>query len=203
VRLYSVPVSTNVERVTLALAHKGLAVEHVEVPDDDRSEIVRVSGQELVPVLDADGEVVADSAVILEWLEERFPEPPLYPLEPARRAEVGIFVDWFNQVWKRAPNVAAAELESAGAPDQELVDRSTVELHSSLDVFEALLDGRDFLFGEFSVADCVAFPFLKFGLLWEADDPYLFHAILRDHLRPDGHPRVAAWIRRVDEHPRA
>ena len=203
VRLYSVPISTNVERVTLALAHKGLSVEHVEVPYDDRSEIVRLSGQELVPVLDADGEIVADSTVILEWLEERFPEPALFPRQPARRAEVMVFVDWFNRLWKRGPNVIATELES-GAPDQEAVARHAVELRGSLDVFEALLDGRDHLFGdELSVADCVAFPFLKFGLLWTEDDPYVFHAILRDNLRPDGHPRVAAWIRRVDERPRA
>jgi glutathione S-transferase len=201
-RLYSVPISTNVERVALALAHKGLAVEHVEVPDDDRAEIVRVSGQELVPVLVADGEVVSDSTAILEWLEERFPDPPLYPREPARRAETRLFVDWFNRVWKRPPNLIEAELERDD-PNQELVARSVAELRASLDVFEALLDGRDHLLGEFSVADCAAFPFLKFGLLWTEDDPYLFHALLRDNLRPDAHPRVAAWIRRVDERPRA
>ena len=201
-RLYSVPISTNVERVALALAHKGLAVEHVEVPYDDRAEILRVSGQELVPVLVADGEVVSDSTVILEWLEVRFPDPPLYPREPARRAETRLFVDWFNRVWKRPPNLIEAELERDD-PDQELVARSVAELRASLDVFEALLDGRDHLLGEFSVADCAAFPFLKFGLLWTEDDPYLFHALLRDNLRPDAHPRVAAWIRRVVERPRA
>ena len=202
-RLYSVPISTNVERVALALAHKGLAVEHVEVPYDDRSEIVRLSGQELVPVLVRGDEVVCDSTVILEWLEDHYPEPPLFPREPSRRAEVMVFVDWFNRVWKRAPNLITTELES-GAPDEEVVARHVVELRDSLDVFEALLDGRAHLFGdEFSVADCVAFPFLRFGLLWTEDDPYVFHAVLRDQLRPDGHPRVAAWIRRVDERPRA
>ena len=201
-RLYSVPISTNVERVTLALAHKGLAVEHVEVPYDDRSEILRVSGQELVPVLVADAAVVSDSTVILEWLEERFPEPPLYPREPARRAETRVFVDWFNHVWKRPPNLLTAELER-DEPDPDRVARFGAELRGSLDRFEALLDGRDHLLGEFSVADCAAFPFLKFGLLWTEDDPYLFHAVLRDYLGPDAHPRVTAWIRRVDERPRA
>jgi glutathione S-transferase len=203
VRLYSVPISTNVERVTLALAHKGLAVEHVEVPYDDRSEILRVSGQELVPVLVADGKVFSDSTAILAWLEARYPEPPLFPLEPARRAEAMVFVDWFNRVWKRAPNLIADELEG-GSPDEELVAREGLELRASLAVFEALLDGRDHLLGpEFSVGDCVAFPFLKFGLLWTEDDPYVFHAVLRDNLRPGSHPRIAAWIRRVDERPRA
>jgi glutathione S-transferase len=202
VRLYSVPVSTNVERVTLALAYKGLTVEHVEVPFDDRSEILRVSGQELVPVLVADGEVVCDSTAILEWLEERFPEPPLFPREPARRAEARVFLDWFNRVWKRPPNLLTAEVEQ-DEPDAERIERFGSELHGSLDRFEALLDGRDFLLGELSVADCAAFPFLKFGLLWAEDDPHLFHAVLRDHLRPDGHPRVAAWIGRMDALPRA
>jgi glutathione S-transferase len=141
--------------------------------------------------------------LILEWLEDRFPEPPLFPGEPARRAEVMVFVDWFNRIWKQAPNLIATELEG-DEPDQELVARQVVELRGSLDVFEALLDGRDYLLGgELSVADCVAFPFLKFGLLWTEDDPYVFHAVLRDHLRPDHHPLLAAWIRRVDERPRA
>ena len=50
-RLYRFPFSTNVERVALALAHKGLEVESVWVNPADRREVVRISGQELVPVL--------------------------------------------------------------------------------------------------------------------------------------------------------
>ena len=82
---YRIPFSTNVERVALALAHKGVEVEWVEVDPADRSPVVEVSGQELVPVL-VDGDLVLhDSPRILEHLEERFPEPPLFPREPARR----------------------------------------------------------------------------------------------------------------------
>jgi glutathione S-transferase len=67
-----------------------------------------------------------------------------------------------------------------------------------------LLTGRDYLFGEFSVADCAAFPFLKYGLIWDEQDDQLFHRILIDHLRLNGsYPRLEAWIRRVDERPRA
>ena len=81
-RLYRFPFSTNVERVALALAHKGLEVESVWVDPADRSEVVRISGQELVPVLVDGDRVVADSTAILEHLEERFPERPLYPADP-------------------------------------------------------------------------------------------------------------------------
>ena len=42
--------------------------------------------------------------MILEHLERRFPDPPLYPADPARREEMRVFIDWFNRVWKGPPN---------------------------------------------------------------------------------------------------
>ncbi|MBA3476458.1 MAG: glutathione S-transferase N-terminal domain-containing protein, partial [Actinobacteria bacterium] len=96
--LYRFPFSTNVERVALALAHKRLEVESVWVDPADRGEVMLISGQELVPVLVDGDTVVADSTAILEHLEERFPERPLYPADPARRIELRLFIDWFNQV---------------------------------------------------------------------------------------------------------
>ena len=195
-RVYRIPFSTNVERVALALAHKGLAVEWMDVDPRDRGPVREVSGQDLVPVLVDDGRVVSDSPAILRYLEEQQPEPRLYPRDPARRAEVEVFVDWFNRVWKIAPNA----LESGG-PDEEL----SRELRDSRDVFEALLDGRDYLFGdELTVADLVAFPFLKYGLHWDPADDEPFHRILADHLRLDGaYPQLEAWVRRIDALPRA
>jgi glutathione S-transferase len=203
IRLYGIPYSTNVERVSLALAHKRLDVEYVEIDPDDRAAVGELSGQDRVPVLVEDDRVIADSTAILEYLEERYPDPPLYPTDEARRAEVRVFVDWFNRVWKRWPNDIEAELVD-GKPNPETVARLAAELTGSRDLFEALLTGRAYLFGEFSVADCVAFPFLKYGLIWHEDDDHLFHRILTDHLRLEGtHPRLEAWIRRVDERPRA
>ena len=51
------------------------------------------------------------------------------------------------------------------------------EIVASRDVFEALLTGREYLFGEFGAADCVAFPFLRFARYQEENDPYVFHQI--------------------------
>src|SRR5581483_9627383 len=68
-RLYAIPYSTNVERVALALGHKGLAAEVVMCDPSDRSPIREASGQDLVPVLDDGGFVVADSTRIIEHLE--------------------------------------------------------------------------------------------------------------------------------------
>src|SRR5688572_25829892 len=110
-RLYRAPFSTNVERVTLALAHKGLEVESVVISYSDRSPVLEVSGQPLVPVLVDGDEVIPDSVRILRHLEERWPDPPLFPRDPARRAELDVFLEWFNEVWKLAPNGIEEELE--------------------------------------------------------------------------------------------
>jgi glutathione S-transferase len=201
-RVYRIPFSTNVERVSLALAHKGIEVQWADIDPRDRSEVERVSGQPLVPVLVDDGRVVVDSTVILRHLEDLRPEPRLFPPEPARRAEVDVFLDWFNRVWKRPPNEIEAE-RSEAAPDEARIAALGQELTGSLDLFEALLDDRDYLFGEFSAADCAAFPFLKYALIHDDEDDEPFHEILREFLPlADTHPRLEAWIRRVDARPR-
>src|SRR3954454_8097343 len=104
-RLHEIPFSTNVERVQLALAHKGLEVEHVVHDAGDRSSIEALSGQTLVPVLELhSGEAIVDSTAIVHRLELDHPEAPLWPRDPAHAAGVDVFAGWFNRVWKVAPN---------------------------------------------------------------------------------------------------
>jgi glutathione S-transferase len=208
-RLYRIPFSTNVERVALALGHKQLGnnaieVEWVDVDPDDRSEVERVSGQELVPVLVHCDRVLSDSPLILEYLEETFPERPLFPADPARRAELWTFVDWFNRIWKRPPNLIVDE-ESKPAPDLERIAELEQRIANALPLFESLLHGRDFLFGdELSAADVIAFPFLKYATLWTDGDEDRFHEVLRETQQLGGrYPRLEGWIRRIDALPRA
>ena len=196
-RLYRIPFSTNVARVEIALGLKGVAFEPVDVDPADRSPIREASGQDLVPVVELDGEVLHDSPAILRWIERRWPDPPLWPPDPARRAETDMFVDWFNLVWKHAPNAIDAELGS-GRPDNERVARLAGELHASLERFDALLDGRDFLLGDaLSAADVAAWPFLAYARGAPPGDEERFHLILVEHLQP-APARVLAWIERVD-----
>src|SRR3954447_20481790 len=129
-RVYRIPFSTNVERVALALGHKGVAVEWVDVDPADRSAVREVSGQGLVPVLQTDeNEMVVDSMRIVAWLESRRPDPPLWPAAPARRAEVDVFIEWFTRVWKVPPNAIEAEL-SRPRPDQAKIDGWADELRA-------------------------------------------------------------------------
>jgi glutathione S-transferase len=205
ITLYRAPLSTNVERVALALAFKHVIdVESVVIGYDDRTLVEQVSGQPLVPVLVDDDVVVPDSMRIIRHLEERFPDPPLYPSDPGRLAEMLVFIDWFNRVWKVPPNAIEAELGHA-QPDAAVIERLSRELADALDLFEQLLADRPFLFGDsFSAADCAAFPFLKFAWGLPEGDDQLFHRVLAEH-QPLGstHLRLAEWIARIDDYPRA
>ncbi|HYN52707.1 MAG TPA: glutathione S-transferase family protein [Thermoleophilaceae bacterium] len=196
-RVYRIPFSTNVERVALALGHKGMAVEWVDVDPADRTPIREVSGQQLVPVIEDGDLVLTDSTRILHHLEELQPEPPLFPGDPARAAEVEIFLDWFNRAWKREPNLIADE-----AGDAEATVRWGDRMQRRLELFERLLHGRDYLFGEFGAADCAAWPFLRYAVQIEPDDDEAFHRVLYERLDVSGHPQLSEWIKRVAQRPK-
>jgi glutathione S-transferase len=199
--LYRARFSTNVERVALTLALKGLEAESVWITYDDRSVVEEVSGQPLVPVLDYHGEILVESMDIVRFLDERHPEPPLYPADPE---EVLAFVDWFNRTWKGPPNEMEAELGKP-EPDEARVAELERSMIDHLDRFERMLERAGYLCGDsLTAADIAAFPFLKFATLHDPDDDELFHLILRDRQR-DGRarPRLADWITRIDALPRA
>jgi glutathione S-transferase len=203
IRLYRAPWSTNVERVTLALGHKGLEAEPVWIDYSDRSPVEDVSGQPLVPVVDFDGEVVFDSPRIIARLEELYPDPPLYPADRARRAELDVFVEWFQHVWKRPPNEIERILGLPETDTHQIAELSKL-MDEWLDFFESLLHDRNHLFGDdFSAADCIAYPFLKYAAARDPEDDELFHRILDDHQSVKGRPRLAAWIERISGRPGA
>jgi glutathione S-transferase len=190
--------------VALAAGHKGVEIDWIDVDPSDRSPVEAVSGQSLVPVLVDGDEVVSDSPTILAWLEERYPEPPLVPRDPAARAEVQIFCDWFNRVWKRYPNELEGQLVDPTPDPSTSVEQESANMRTAVAVFEALLASRDYLFGTFGLADVTAFPFLKYASLGlPADDDDLFHRILVEHQPLDPDSPLHAWVRRVDAHPRS
>ena len=203
IRLFRARWSTNCERVSFALGHKGLEAESVLIEYSDRGPVIEASGQGLVPVLEDGGEVIADSQRILRRLEERHPEPRLYPAGRGEAARVDVFCEWFDRVWKAAPNRLEELLEEGGADPKLLAaDAATMKRH--LDRFEDLLDDRPFLAGsEPGAADFVAIPFLKYAAGRDPADDELFHRILDEHQSVAGRPNLAAWIERVRALPRA
>jgi glutathione S-transferase len=205
IRLYRAEWSTNCERVGLALAHKGLETESVLITYEDRSAVEAVSGQGLVPVIEAGGEVVADSTRIIRWLEERHPEPALFPADPEARREVDEFIVWFNAEWKAISGKLEDELERPDA-DPEVVERLGATLQAYLARFDGLVEGdRDWFFTDGpGAADFIAYPFLKYAAHRDPADTELYHVLLDDHQTLGAeHAALGAWIDRVGGLPRA
>jgi maleylpyruvate isomerase len=192
-RLHAIPHSTNVHRVQIALALKGLDVELVEHPVDDRSAIRALSGQDLVPVLETDdGQILTDSMPIVAWIDTRWPEPHrLYPEDETARREIQAFIDFFNFVWKVPPNAI-----DAAPKDDPRIAGWRAQLIAWQQGFAALLHDRPFLFGDhLTAADVCAYPFLRFAHTSDPTDDDLFHGILIDTL--PAHPTLSTWVNRM------
>ena len=85
-------------RVRIALAEKGIEYETVEIDLRDRPPwIYELNPSGKVPVLD-DGFVLPESEVIVEYLEDRYPEPALLPDDPRGRAEARLLVHRFDEL---------------------------------------------------------------------------------------------------------
>src|SRR5262249_21930341 len=86
-------------RVRILLAEKGLEYETVVVDLDDRPAwIFDKNPLGKVPVLEEDAFVLSESVVINEYVEERYPAPPLWPADPAERAAARLLVEGFDQL---------------------------------------------------------------------------------------------------------
>jgi glutathione S-transferase len=118
-------------RVRIALAEKDVEYETVEIDLSDRPAwIYEKNATGRVPVLEEDGWVLPESAVIMEYLEERYPEPPLLPTDAADRAFARVWLfrhsDFTNPYYalRRGEEGAAAAFETElGKLDAELRTR--------------------------------------------------------------------------------
>ncbi len=211
-RVFRIPFSTNVDRVAMAAAYKQLDVEWVDVDPDDRAPVRELSGQDLVPIAvdPLDGTVIADSPRILEWIEQRWATPSLWPADPGLAALADVFCRRFNDVWKGPPNRIADLLgpvdfdyERLSAADRKAVDDDAGRMRIWLGRFEERLDGRDHLGDDaFGICDVTAYPFLRYGR--DAPDPAdrdPLHRVLHEQGGFDAtsHPRLTAWCARVAE----
>jgi len=91
-KLYSAARSSASFRVRIALNLKGLPYDYAPVDlvhgDQFKASFRGLNPAELVPVLDHDGAVLTQSLAIIEYLDEKYPQPPLLPHEPLDRAYV-------------------------------------------------------------------------------------------------------------------
>jgi len=98
IRLHQFEISPFCDKVRRALNWKRIPYEIVEVPlSKSFTSVRRVNPAGKLPTLEHDGRFVADSTDILEYLERHFPEPPLFPKDPALRAQCHVLEDWADE----------------------------------------------------------------------------------------------------------
>lgn len=98
ITLYDAPRCPYCARVRIVLAEKGVEYETVEIDLADRPEwLYEKNPLGKVPVLEEDDFVLPESDVIMEYLEERYPEPALMPADPADRALVRLYIERFDE----------------------------------------------------------------------------------------------------------
>jgi glutathione S-transferase len=190
-KLYSGPLSLFTAKVRIALAEKQLPYERVEVGwslaqryEPHHPDVVALNPKRQVPVL-VDGDVVVyDSTVVLEYLEDRYPDPPLYPRDAIARArcrqlEAAADEIWFPAIWDLIESVFYAAASGPGDPAR--VESARTALALRYDALDKELAGREFLCGAFSVADIATFIMVNAAATLGAP-PGEAHARVRDWL---------------------
>jgi RNA polymerase-associated protein len=159
-------------RVRIVLGEKGLAWETVTVDLDDRPAwIYEKNPLGRVPVLEEDGLVLPESAVIMAYLDERYPEPALLPADAAERALARLLVERFDRL-----SVPYYRLRRGD-------EGARAELESRLAELDSILEERQYLTGR------------AYGL---ADIAYLPWVIRTDHA---AFASLSAWVERLAERP--
>lgn len=134
-QLISFDICPYVERSRIVLEHKGLPYDIRFIDLSDKPEwFLRISPRGKVPVLEVDGEAIFESAVINEFLEDRFPDPPMLPADPLARARDRAWIVYVNDVlmpdsytlWIDGPEGPVDAVRAAWARlDAELAARGT------------------------------------------------------------------------------
>lgn len=156
-KLYQVEKCAFAHRVRISLEEKKLKYEVVYFASQKRPpELEAVGPGARSPTLfDDDGTVVWDSTIVCEYLDERYPETPLMPRDPAGRAHARILVKQIEA--KVAPFVHEIERAEFAAGDPKVAE-TLGRVRSALESFEARLRGQPFLLGgAFSLADVALF----------------------------------------------
>ena len=98
ITLYDAVPSSNSDRTKIALHEKGLAYDRVTLElakkDQKRPEFLKLNPYGKVPVINDAGKILFESCIINEYLDEKYPDPPLMPKDPYLRGRGRVLVDY-------------------------------------------------------------------------------------------------------------
>jgi len=156
--LYSARDCIHCHRVRLVLAAKGVTYDHIPVDlDNPPEDLLDLNPYNSVPTLVDRDLVLYDTSVICEYLDERYPHPPLMPVDPLSRARLRLAIVRIENDWLTLVD----QIEEGGRPADGARKALRDELIKNAGAFKA---SKFFLSPEMSLADCALAP-----LIWRLD----------------------------------
>ncbi|HJL96330.1 MAG: stringent starvation protein A [Gammaproteobacteria bacterium] len=155
--LFSDPLDHYSHRVRIVMCEKGVTGEIIDMDSNNlTSEILEVSPYSKLPVLVDRDVCLYDSVILMEYLDERFPHPPLLPVYPVSRAQIRLFIQRIENDWCEIfDNLIDGVLSEAKAK------KARQELKSQIIAMSPILKEKPyFMSDEFSLVDCCIAPIL-------------------------------------------
>ena len=182
IKLYDFKTSPNCQRVKVVLEEK--ALDYDTVPIDLRKqeqkapEYLALNPYGKVPVLVDGDTVLYESCIINEYLEDKYPDPPLLPADPSARARIRILIDYGITHTNDSHQAIRAEMmKPEGERDTDALAAAKARFIEELQPLERELEGRDYMAGDFSLLDAAHLPrvmrHVEWGILPDASLPLL------------------------------
>ena len=154
---YSDGMSHYSHRVRIVLAEKGVTVETLNVdPDNKPEDLSELNPYNSLPTLVDRDLVLYEADIMMEYLDERFPHPPLFPVYPVARAMSRLWIYRIRQDW--CPLVDKLMAKSGTSAQLE---KARKELRSSLISIAPIFEEKPyFMSDEFTIVDCCVTPIL-------------------------------------------
>ena len=191
--LYHDTPSSNCDRTKITLAEKGLSWEGIRVrlaqKEQKRPEFLKLNPYGKIPVLVDDGKVLFESCIINEYLDEKYPDPPLMPRDPYLRGRGRVLVDYaLNYAHEPYWALRGEMLKAAPERNPATVAETREKLRGLLGYLEEALGEKDYFNGDFSLADIAIVPrALRMETYGALPAPSL--------------PRLGAWLQRMKARP--
>jgi len=144
-------------RVRMVLAEKGVAVDIVDVdPSHKPEDLAEINPYNSLPTLLDRDLVLYEANVIMEYLDERFPHPPLLPVYPVQRALSRLWITRVEKEWS-----GRLDILMAGKGRETVITKARKELRESIISIAPIFSEKPFFMNEeFTLVDCCVVPIL-------------------------------------------
>jgi glutathione S-transferase len=193
ITLYDFKSSPNCQRVKVVLEEKNLPYDIIAVDlrkkEQKHPEFLQLNPYGKVPVVTDDSTILYESCIINEYLDEKYPKPPLMPSDFGARAKVRLLIDYgLDHLDAPYQKLRLEILKDANEQDAQVIHSAKAELRNLLRRLEVDIAEQPYLAGDFSLADAALIPrFVRlegFGVLPDASLPRLGQYLIRMKERP-------------------